>query len=228
MSMSTRNAPGSGDPDRGAESALIVLVHGLWMTGLELFMLRRRLSASAGLPAVTFSYPTLAGSLDRHAGALVDFARRQGARRVHFVGHSLGGLVILRALEQAGDPFGGRAVLIGSPLQGSHAAREVLRVMPFARSLLGNAIYQECVETQSRHWDGNCDVGVIAGSRGVGLGRLFTPLEGDHDGTVRVAETQLPGARDHIVLPVSHSGMVLSGEVARQAGVFLETGAFQR
>lgn len=226
--MPTPNEPVPGDGVRGSESALIILVHGLWMTGLELFMLRRRLSAVAGLPAVTFSYPTLAGSLDQHASALAAFARRQGAGRVHFVGHSLGGLVILRTLQQAADFVGGRAVLIGSPLQGSHAAREVLRVMPFARSLLGDAIYQECVETQSRCWDGSCDVGVIAGSRGMGLGRLFASLEGEHDGTVRVAETQLPGARDHIVLPVSHSGMVLSSEVARQAGWFLQTGRFQR
>lgn len=225
--MSTPNEQVPGVSSQ-ADPSLILLVHGLWMTGHELFMLRRRLSAVTGLPAVTFSYRTLAGSLERHADALVQFARERGAGRVHFVGHSLGGLVILRALQQAADLPQGRAVLIGSPLQGSHAAREVLRLMPFARSLLGTAIYQECVETRSRCWNGQCEVGVIAGSRGMGLGRLFAPLEGEHDGTVRVEETLLPGARDHIVLPVSHSGMVLSSEVARQAGRFLQTGMFQR
>lgn len=218
MPMPTANRP--------APDVLIVLVHGLWMTGYELYLLKRRLSAGSGWPAVTFSYPTLAGSIDRHARALVEFVREQRAASVHLVGHSLGGLVILRALEQAGD-LQGRAVLIGSPLQGSHAARELLRQLPFTRSLLGNAIYDECIENQPRSWQGHCDVGVIAGSRGMGLGRLVTSLEGEHDGTVRVAETRLPGARDHIVLPVSHSGMVLSSEVARQAGWFLQTGMFQ-
>jgi hypothetical protein len=75
---------------------------------------------------------------------------------------------------------------------------------------------------------GHRDVGVIAGSMGVGLGRLFANLESDHDGTVLVEETYLPGAKDHIVLSISHTGMLFSTEVAEQTSWFLRRGAFRR
>ena len=62
---------------------------------------------------------------------------------------------------------------------------------------------------------------------GMGLGRLFADLEGEHDGTVLVSETQLPGAKDHIVLHTSHTAMLFSNEVARQAVTFLREGNFR-
>jgi hypothetical protein len=63
---------------------------------------------------------------------------------------------------------------------------------------------------------------------GMGLGRLFADFDADHDGTVSVAETQLPGARDHIVMPTSHTGLLFSADVADQAAHFLSNGAFRR
>jgi len=62
----------------------------------------------------------------------------------------------------------------------------------------------------------------------MGLGRLLVDLDGDHDGTVLVAETQLPGAKDHIVLHTSHTAMLFSTEVARQIVTLLREGKFQR
>ncbi len=70
------------------------------------------------------------------------------------------------------------------------------------------------------------DLGVIAGNLARGVGRLWGTLEGPSDGTVLVAETQLVGAEDHLVLPVSHTGMVFSKAVASAAGRFLSTGKF--
>ena len=72
-----------------------------------------------------------------------------------------------------------------------------------------------------------CQVGVIAGMRQVGLGRMVVQLEGANDGVVRVEETRLPGLADHRVLPVSHSGMLLSRQVARQCALFLRHGKFE-
>ena len=88
---------------------LAVLLHGLWMTGFELGVLRRRLEAQAGMRAVTFSYPSMRGGLAEHVRRLIEFARAQSADEMHFVGHSLGGLVILGALQATGDLPPGRA-----------------------------------------------------------------------------------------------------------------------
>ncbi|AMN47790.1 hypothetical protein ACG33_11920 [Steroidobacter denitrificans] len=213
----------------GDARPLVILVHGLWMSGLELGIIKRRLEAGQ-LRAVIFSYPTLRGSMREHARSLLRFARAQRAQTLHFIGHSLGGLVILRALESE-DLTPGRVVLMGTPSQGSRAAREIARRLPFGRRILGPALYQECIEPADippRQWSGHREVGVIAGSMRLGLGRLFAGLEGEHDGTVRVEETRLPGAKDHIVIATSHTGMLLSAEALQQAVHFLRMGTFQR
>jgi pimeloyl-ACP methyl ester carboxylesterase len=206
---------------------LIVLVHGLWMSGFELGVLKHRLEASGEFRACAFSYPSLTGSMNDHVRSLVEFARAQNVETLHFVGHSLGGLVILRALMEATDLPPGRAVLLGTPLQGSRAAQGVAR-LPFGKTILGSAVHEECVEFAPREWDGPREVGIIAGSMGLGIGRLVAKLDVDNDGTVLVEETRLPGAKDHIVLSVTHTGMVFSADVAEQAMWFLKEGNFKR
>jgi hypothetical protein len=71
-------------------------------------------------------------------------------------------------------------------------------------------------------------LGIIGGGLGFGLGRLVGSLGGPSDGTILVEETQLDGAADRVVLRVSHSGMLFSAVVAKQAGTFLSTGRFSR
>lgn len=210
-----------------APPATIVLVHGLWMSGFQLKVLQHRLESGGDFRVVSYSYPSMSGMGD-HVRGLLELARKQRVDELHFVGHSLGGLVILRALELTDDLPPGRAVLLGTPSQGSRAAQGVARVVPFGKAILGAAVNAECIECAPREYAGHRDVGVIAGSMGVGLGRLFATLPGDHDGTVLVEETYLPGAKDHIVLSVSHTGMLFSTEVAEQAVCFLRRGAFRQ
>ena len=207
--------------------ALTILVHGLWMSGLELTLIKRRLEAGGALRTLSFSYPTLVGSMSDHVRRLIECARAHQAERLHFVGHSLGGLVILRALEVTADLPPGRAVLLGSPLQGSRTVQSLVRV-PFGRALLGGALTQECVDWSPREWSGRREVGVIAGSMRLGLGRLVADLKDEHDGTVMIEETRLPGAKDHLVVATSHTGLVWSAKVAEQTRHFLEHGMFKR
>jgi pimeloyl-ACP methyl ester carboxylesterase len=209
--------------------ALAILVHGLWMRGPALTLIKRRLEADGSLRALLFSYPTIVGSMSDHVRRLIDFAHAHAhaSERLHFVGHSLGGLVILKALSVTDDLPAGRAVLLGSPLQGSRTVQRLVRV-PLGRTLLGSALVEECVDCSPREWSGRRDVGVIAGSMGFGMGRVFGNLGAEHDGTVTVEETRLPGAKDHIVVAASHTGMLLSAEVANQTRHFLEHGIFSR
>src|SRR5215212_7031159 len=95
----------NADPQnsRLAAPALAILVHGLWMSGLQLTLIKRRLEADGALRALSFSYPTIVGSMSDHVRRLIDCARAHRSERLHFVGHSLGGLVILRALQVTDD-----------------------------------------------------------------------------------------------------------------------------
>jgi pimeloyl-ACP methyl ester carboxylesterase len=198
-------------PDSSQGPALVIMVHGLWQSGLEFFVMRRRLQADGSLRALFFSYPTTVGTMSNHVRRLIDCARAHKAEQLHFVGHSLGG----------------RAVLLGSPLQGSRTAQSLAR-LPFGRALLGGALTQECVDWSPREWSGRREVGVIAGSMGFGVGRLLANLDAAHDGTVLVEETRLRGAKDHIVVGASHTGLLVSAQVAEQTRHFLERGRFKR
>lgn len=208
-------------------SPTVILIHGLWMGGFELVAMKHRLSG-LGFNCCTFDYPSVAGTMAEHVASLREFVRKTPAETLHFVGHSLGGIVVLKFLEQTNDIAPGRAVLLGSPLQGCVSAKGVAR-LPFGRTLLGHAVNHEVMDCGPRSWSGRRDIGVIAGSLGLGLGRIFSDLSGgDHDGSILVEETQLPGAADHIVLPVTHTGMVFSASVAEQTAHFLRHGHFDR
>jgi hypothetical protein len=81
---------------------------------------------------------------------------------------------------------------------------------------------------RERRWKGQRDLGLIAGSLSLGLGRLVGTHGAPSDGTIFVEETRLAGAAHHLILKVSHTGLPFSPNVARQTGAFLRSGSFLR
>jgi hypothetical protein len=151
------------------------------------------------------------------------------ADTLHLVGHSLGGLVILKLFESGEGARlpPGRIVLLGSPLNGSRTAQKVAR-LPFGLKIMGLGVREELLTERARRWNGQRDLGVIAGSLSVGLGRLVGIHGAPSDGTIFVDETRLAGISQHLVLRVSHTGLPFSPAVARQTGAFLSSGTFIR
>lgn len=209
-------------------SDALVLVHGLWMNGMELGVLRNRLQREHGFEVHVFSYPTLHGEAAEICRELAEFAARAGGGRpVHLVGHSLGGAFVYRTLSDCRGRFRGNAVVLGSPLNGSKAALGAAQ-WPFVRPLLGPHVLSELAAPQQRSWSGPGALGSIAGNRPIGTGQLFAHFDEDSDGTVAVSETRIPGLTDHLVLPHSHIGMLLAEDVAMQVAQFLRNGRFVR
>ena len=205
----------------------VVLVHGLWMNGLELSLLGQRLRRDHGYRVRTFSYPTLHGDAAAICRALADFAgEAAGEGRVHFVGHSLGGVLVYRTLADcAAARFDGNAVLLAAPLNGCKAARGAAQ-WPALRPLLGTLVMDELAEPPPRRWDGGRPLGVIAGTLRMGTGQFFAHFDEDNDGTVAVGETRIDGLADHLVLPHSHFGMLYARDVAENVAHFLRHGRF--
>lgn len=202
----------------------VVLVHGLWMHGVAMELARRRV-ARCGYRALSYTYPTMRLTLTENAERLIRYLRGLNAPRLHLVGHSLGGLIVLRALDDAAALPPGRVVLVGTPCLGSHAARRLQR-LPGGRTVLGRSLIESLESPRPVRAPGR-ETGVIAGSVPIGLGQIIDPgLPRPNDGAVSVEETRLPGMRDHVVLRVSHSGMLVSRAVARQICAFLRDGAF--
>jgi pimeloyl-ACP methyl ester carboxylesterase len=203
----------------------VVLVHGLWVHGIVMELMRRRV-AHCGYRALAYSYPSMRLTLAENAERLARFSRGIAAPRLHFVGHSLGGLIVLRMLERTPGLAPGRAVLLGSPVAGSLAARRLAR-LPGGRAALGRSA-PEWREAARPDFAAGREIGVIAGRTPVGIGRLVAPdLPAPSDGVVSVAETRLPLMRDHLVLGVNHFGMLISRAVVRQVCAFLREGAFE-
>lgn len=211
-------------------STVVVYVHGLWQRGAESLWLRRSLAQELNAEARAFSYPSVTADAADIARNLANTLTAIRADTLHLVGHSLGGVVILRAFEDGSlEPQlpAGRIVLMGSPLGGSRAARN-LAAVPLGKKIMGRVVCEELLAQRRRCWKGARPLGIIAGDLGLGIGRITGPLGGTSDGTVLIEETRLEGAADHVVLRVSHTGMLFAPAVARAAGAFLRTGRFSR
>jgi pimeloyl-ACP methyl ester carboxylesterase len=209
----------------------VVCVHGFWSHGVGMYLIKRRLENEYGMRALLFNYPSVRGSLDENASALAKFVTAESPDGAHLVGHSLGGVVSLRMLSNYPDAPPGRLVCLGSPLTGSRAA-DFLTRQHWAESLVGLSLSGGVVEAPASTWATNVcehrEVGVIAGDASIGVAQFVADFEEDNDGTVGISETRLTGACDHLILPVSHNGMLLSSSVIDQAAAFLKRGEFLR
>ncbi|KRG88284.1 Cob(I)alamin adenosyltransferase [Stenotrophomonas daejeonensis] len=197
-----------------------MLLHGIWNSRAWIGPLAWRLRMR-GFAVEVFGYSSVFGGPDVAVPQLVQRLRRGG--QVSLVGHSLGGLVALEALRRAPELDVPRVVCLGSPLLGSDTAKMLAGhgwMAALGRS--GDLLQHGLAE-----WDGRAEVGLVAGSVPHGLGALMGALHGDSDGTVALAETRLPGLADHCVVQASHSGLVLSPEVADLTAAFLRAGRFR-
>lgn len=203
----------------------VIYVHGLWMPGGESLLLAQRLLREFGLHVHAFPYSAATWGMEEITGHLCSFVRSLELPAVHFVGHSLGGLVIYRYFEHYPEQPPGRVVFLGTPCLESRAAVQAAQLR-FVSALMGPSVAAELLRPRERHWSFGRPLGIIAGSQSIGLGQFVAGFEEECDGTVAVSETRLPGAADHITLPVSHMGMLVSPRVARETGSFLRDGRF--
>ncbi|MFT3756706.1 MAG: alpha/beta fold hydrolase [Pseudoxanthomonas sp.] len=206
----------------GLQRPRVLLIHGLLNGNLWLWRLALRLR-SAGFEPEVFTYSSLVEGPQRAVPKLVQRLRQRPVEAL--VGHSLGGLIGLQALREAPELPVSRVVCLGSPLCGSQTARALhasgVGRVPMGRS--GEALTSSGLGA----WQGRAQVGVVAGNRSLGAGRLFSHFEEGSDGTVGLDETRIPGLADHVIVPASHSGLVFSAEAAAQAAHFLREGRFR-
>jgi pimeloyl-ACP methyl ester carboxylesterase len=205
------------------QDAPVLLVHGLWMRAITMRWLATRLRGR-GFDARGFGYYSLLQDTDVVIARLAAALRERP--RSHVVAHSLGGLLALRAAEQVGAAGMGRIVCLGSPLAGSRAAAAIAAKLPAGAQLVGHN--RALLEAGIHHLPAGIEVGMVAGCVPHGLGGLFAHFDGEHDGSVAVAETRIPGLGDHVVVRASHSGLLFSDAALRQAAAFLREGRFER
>lgn len=239
------SASPAGDAERGAGRDHVVVLHGLGRTRRSMAKLALRLAAR-GYAVENVSYPSRQAPIERLATGVVGPLIEQRLaevgeteRPVHFVTHSLGGILTrfyLRAsgAERSGRlPTGhplGRVVMLAPPNQGSEVA-DWLQQTRLPRALFGPAICQLGTDPDSVPSALNkgggvpYQVGVIAGDRSINP-ILSTRIPGPNDGKVSLERTRLEGMTDFIVVPRTHTFIMVAEEVIEQVAHFLERGRF--
>lgn len=203
----------------------VILIHGLRVNRLVMTYLARYLRRH-GFEAESWGYPSYSSDLEHCAALLGQRLKAERAGHVGLVAHSYGGVVALAHLARSTDIRVKRVVLLGSPIAGSYAGVAVARHAP-GRWFIG-ATRRVWEEGPGVRIPEGVEVGSIAGTSRLGLGRFVTNIRHDNDGVVAVAETKLPGLADHLEMPVAHSVMLASPAVARQTDYFLRHGCFAR
>lgn len=213
-----------------SDTRRIVCLHGLWIPGAGMMFIKDRLERHSGYEVDLFSYAPVTETLNDVASKLGDFVAA-GTEPAHLVGHSLGGVVALRMLALGMPVEVDRVVCLGSPLCGSRAAFQ-LNQLDWGNVILGPVVAEGVLEDAAHSWASGVadthEIGIIAGDVPVGFGRFVAGFDEPNDGTVAVSETRMRGAKDHLVMPVSHVGMLISRDVVDQTAAFLKRGEFLR
>ncbi len=183
-----------------------------------------------GFLVVNHDYPSTDYSIEELSKKVIREAtgRCPEESKIHFVGHSLGGILVRYFLEHHDLPNLGRVVMLGPPNKGSEVV-DAMAEIPGFEMINGPAGLQLGTEKTSipnSLGAADFEVGIIAGTKSINL-ILSTMLPNPDDGKVSVESTKLEGMTDHITVPVSHPFLMKDEEVIRQTIHFLQYGQFQ-
>ncbi len=214
---------------------VVIVLHGLFRSRHSMAGMARYLREDLGACVFNFEYASTRSRVAEHARALANVvAYFAPTRRVHFVGHSLGGLIVRSYLHsryqveaatgQSVGPVVGRTVMLGTPNLGTELARRLGRfsLVRHVWGQSGNQMARDFETLQSQLATPRTDFGLIAG-------QSFGPpwLSSPGDLVVTVQETQLPGAADFLVVRSVHSCLMDKPAVQSATACFLRNGYFR-
>ncbi len=192
----------------------VVLAHGLFGHPVLMRLLARRLE-SHGFATRNWGYPSVIGSVERHAAklreALAELDADESVSRIHLVTHSMGGIVGWCALQDEIPGKFGRFVLLTPPGRGSWAAT----TFGWAVRWISPGIDQLSTRPDSL-------VNRLAPLDGIDVGAIGVTL----DFVVPKRNSHVPGEREHQVYPGLHHQVLFRADVAEAVARFLQAGSF--
>ncbi len=198
----------------------VIILHGLGRRGTSMQKLAEAIKA-AGFEAMVLDYPSTSHAIDALAEGLCARLPREG--RLHFVGHSLGGVLSKKIAERLPAERRGRVVQIGAPNFGSELAA---RAGLFSR-VMGPALAELQPHEGEGEGDGEVEIGAIGGTAALAAYSLITGIDGENDGKVSL-RSAFGHAREgkKLALPVAHSLMMQDARVVAATVQFLQSGWF--
>ena len=210
--------------------ACVVLLHGLARSASSMWLLEKRLK-DEGFFTVNESYASTTAPLSELIDTVppLSIEKCEDRRPIHFVTHSMGGVVMRGHLAKHQVDGLGRLVLLAPPNKGSELVDTMKQIPGFdwINGPAGVALGADIDSIPNTISDADAEYGVIAGN--LSLNPLYSSIiPGDDDGKVSVESTKFAAMTDHITLRASHTFIMNSAEAAEQTIEFLRTGKFSR
>lgn len=219
-------------PLRAGAADCVILLHGLARTDASMAKMERALRFE-GYRIVNVDYPSRKDTVERlalyYVGSAIEDCRASSPEKVHFVTHSMGGILVRYYLAHQRVTELGRVVMLSPPNGGSEVV-DTLADVPGFHALHGPAGRQLGTEQDSipnRLGPVSYPVGIITGSRSINL-ILSLLIPGEDDGKVSIERARLEGMADFLVVPHTHPMIMNSDEVIYQTSQFLRHGTFER
>lgn len=212
------------------QSESVILLHGLARTKRSLKTMEQHL-CTAGYSVLNAGYPSRRYPIDALARmavpAAVDECRRRGSKKIHFVTHSMGAILVRCYLNAGPMPDLGRVVMISPPSQGSEVVDKLREniVFKWLNGPAGAELGTDRTSLPLRLGKAAMELGVIAGDRSINP-LLSLMIPGPNDGKVSVERTKLEGMKDFVVVHAPHPFIMNHRETLRQVVAFLRTGRF--
>ncbi len=208
----------------------VILLHGLCRSGRSMIPMGQALSQT-GYKVLNMEYASRSAGIEKLSddaiGSAVNECQRSGATTIHFVTHSLGGILVRSYLARHTIPNLGRVVMLGPPNQGSEIVDKLGSLWLYKKlnGPAGDELGTDENSTPNKLGPANFCLGVIAGDRSINwINSLMIP--GPDDGKVSVERTRLAGMTAHIVIHAAHPFLMCNRTIIRQTIHFLKTARF--
>jgi triacylglycerol lipase len=210
----------------------VVLLHGLARTEKSLLKLEHCLE-DEGFCIVNIGYPSREKTIQELSVDVIPLAiehcRKLNASRIHFVTHSMGGILVRYYLEHNEVQELGRVVMLSPPNSGSEVVDKLrdARILKWINTPAAEQLGTEPGSLPKALGSPNYEVGIVTGDRSINL--IFSILiPGSDDGKVSVESARLRGIKDFLIVHSTHSFIMNDEKVIRQVLAFIRNGVFER